>query len=94
MDNSKEFTLNMLSKVAELNAFLQGSVDNRLGDNVIDITMDVIDNQRKEILRLEDVIKSMKSEIEYSLLDNKTEDIKKYYLENAIRYADDALYIK
>lgn len=94
MDNLEQFALNILPKVAELNAFLQGSVDNRLGDSVIDIAMDVIDDQRIEILHLENIIKSMKSEIEYSLHDNKSEDVKKHYLQNAVRYANDVVYIK
>lgn len=36
----------------------------------------------------------MKSEIEYALGSNKTEEVKKVYLENAIRYADEVIHIK
>lgn len=94
MDYSKEVALELLSKkVGELNEFLQGSVDGRWGDNVVDIAMDVINEQKFEILGLESVIKAMKSEVEYALGDNKTEEVKRAYLGNAIRYANEAVYI-
>lgn len=80
-------------KVGELNEFLQSSVDGRWGENVVDIAMDVINEQREEILNLENVIKSMKSEIGYSLKDSKSEDVKEVYLNNAIRYAEDVIYV-
>lgn len=37
------------------------------------------------------VIKSIEDEISYALYSNKSEDVKKFYLENAIRLADDVI---
>lgn len=56
--------------------------------------VEIIHEQKEEILKLEDVIKSMKSEIEYALNSNKTDDVKRFYLENAVRYAEDVICIK
>lgn len=55
---------------------------------------DIIHEQKEEILKLEDVIKSMKSEIEYALGSNKTEEVKEVYLKNAIRYANEVINIE
>ncbi len=41
--------------------------------------------------RYRDAIESMKSEINYALYSHKSKEVKKYYLENAVRYADEAL---
>lgn len=41
--------------------------------------------------RYREVIKSMRSEIKYALYSNKSEDVKKHYLQNAERKADEAL---
>ena len=41
--------------------------------------------------RYREVIKSMKSEIKYALYSNKSEDVKRHYLQNAEREADEAL---
>lgn len=54
----------------------------------------IIHEQKEEILKLEDVIKSMKSEIEYTLDSNKSEEVKRIYLKNAVRYANEVIYIK
>lgn len=56
--------------------------------------VDIIHEQKEEILKLENVIKSMKSEVGYALNSNKSEDVKKHYLKNAMRYAEDVIYIK
>lgn len=54
---------------------------------------EIIDSQREEILNLEDTIKAMKSEIEHALYSNKTEKVKRHYLENAVRYADEVIHV-
>jgi len=41
--------------------------------------------------RYREVIEYMKSEINYSLHSSKSKDVKRFYLENAVRYADKAL---
>lgn len=56
--------------------------------------VEIIHKQKEEILKLENAIKSMKSEIEYVLNSNKTDDVKSFYLENAVRYAEDVICIK
>jgi len=45
----------------------------------------------REIKDLESTIKAMRSEIHYAIHSNKTDDVKRHYLDNAIRYADEAL---
>ncbi len=41
--------------------------------------------------RYRKAIESMKSEINYALYSHKSKEVKRYYLENAVRYADEAL---
>lgn len=45
----------------------------------------------KENKRYRKVIESMKSEINYVLHSHKSKDVKRHYLENAVRYANEAL---
>lgn len=58
------------------------------------IDLNVINKQKKEMLKLENIIVDMKSEIVYALNENKSEEVKKHYLENAVRYADKAIFIE
>lgn len=53
-----------------------------------------IKKQRDEIFVLEYTIKSMRSEIMHTLRNNKSSSTKKEYLKNAVRYADDAIYVE
>ena len=50
-----------------------------------------INEHKEEISEYRRVIKNMKEEIEYALYSNKSKDDKIFYLENAIRFAEEAL---
>ena len=92
MSREERLAYNILTaKVHELNEFLQGLTPERWGDNVIDIAMDLINEQCAEIEGLKKTIDSMKSEISYALKPNKSKETNRFYLENAVRYADRAL---
>lgn len=55
---------------------------------------EIIKKQRDEIFVLEYTIKSMRSEIMCALRSGKSNSVKKEYLNNAVRYADDAIYVE
>lgn len=46
---------------------------------------------RHQNRRYREALESMKSEINYALHSNKSKDVKRFYLENAARFADEAL---
>lgn len=54
---------------------------------------DIVAEQRAEIERLEGTINAMRSEIYYATTANKSDEVKRHYLENAMRYADKVIYI-
>lgn len=58
------------------------------------IESNVTEEQRNEILKLENAIISIRDELQYALYSNKSEDVKRYYLENAIKIADRVICIK
>lgn len=60
----------------------------------INNTTKTLSEQREEILRLEKTIFSMKSEVEYALRGNKSEEVNRVYLENAVRFANDVIYVE
>lgn len=53
----------------------------------------IVAKQRAEIERLEGAIIAMRSEIYYATTGNKSDEVRRHYLENAMRYADRAIYI-
>lgn len=57
-------------------------------------SLETIENMEKEVSECYRVIKSMKEEIEYALHSNKSKDVKKHYLENAVRYAKGVLEVE
>ena len=58
---------------------------------VLDLQKDALKGLLEQNKRYREVIESMKSEIKYALYSNKSEDVKRHYLENAKREADEAL---
>lgn len=61
-----------------------------LKDAFDDLDSDYIDLQ-EENKRYRETIKSVRSEIKYALYSNKSEDVKRHYLQNAEREATEAL---
>ena len=56
-----------------------------------DARQDVIEGLYEENKRYRETIKSVRSEIKYALYSNKSEDVKRHYLQNAEREATEAL---
>ena len=52
---------------------------------------DYIEKLEQQNKRYRETIKSVRSEIEYALYSNKSEDVKRHYLQNAEREATEAL---
>lgn len=55
--------------------------------------MDIINQQREEIMRLEDTIKAMRHQVYWAAYSNKSDEVKLHYLQNAIRYADEVIHV-
>ena len=58
---------------------------------VLDLQKYALKGLLKQNKRYRETIKSVRSEIEYALYSNKSEDVKRHYLQNAEREATEAL---
>ena|SRR5699024_6508648 len=64
----------------------------------VEIVSDTLNQEVKYSAKLEqqnkryrELVESMKSEINHALHSNKSKDVKRFYLENAVRFADEVL---
>lgn len=64
----------------------------RIERDIVRKSRSKLENQTIQLnRRYRKTIESMKSEINYVLYSHKSKEVKRYYLENAVRYADEAL---